>query len=180
MAIIRKIRSDSPFFGVLKKGDDLREINGNVVKDFLDYMFFSADMSDENGALSERPVSLTVIRKGRSLTFTETVFGGDLRLDFEDDLMDDQKVCHNKCVFCFIDQMPKNMRDTLYYKDDDFRLSLIYGNYITMTNLSDEDIDRIIRLRVSPFNISVHTTNPELRVKMMAESAGRENKREFE
>ncbi len=168
MAIIRKIRSDSPFFGVLKKGDDLREINGNAVKDFLDYMFFSADMSDENGALSERPVSLTVIRKGRSLTFTETVFGGDLRLDFEDDLMDDQKVCHNKCVFCFIDQMPKNMRDTLYYKDDDFRLSLIYGNYITMTNLSDEDIDRIIRLRVSPLNISVHTTNPELRVKMMA------------
>ena len=177
MAIIRKIRSDSPFFGVLKKGDDLREINGNVVKDFLDYMFFSADMSDENGALSERPVSLTVIRKGRSLTFTETVFGGDLRLDFEDDLMDDQKVCHNKCVFCFIDQMPKNMRDTLYYKDDDFRLSLIYGNYITMTNLSDEDIDNSSPCISLEYFRTYHKSRAS--GEDDGQSAGRENKREF-
>lgn len=168
MAIVKQVHSSSPFFKKVKRGDDLIKINGNIIKDFLDYMFFAFDIQDEDDEFISREISVSVIRKGKELTFTETVYSGDLSIDFEDDLMDNQKSCHNKCIFCFIDQMPKNMRETLYYKDDDFRLSLIYGNYITMTNLSDEDIDRIIQLRISPLNISVHTTNPELRVKMMA------------
>lgn len=168
MAFIKRVGSDSPFFKKIKKGDDLIKINGKVVGDFLDYMYFTSDLTDQNGDFIPQNISVTVNRNGKELTFTEYSDYGDLSIDFEDDLMDDQKSCHNKCIFCFIDQMPKNMRETLYYKDDDFRLSLIYGNYITMTNLSDSDIDRIIRYRISPLNISVHTTNPELRVKMMA------------
>ncbi|MEG1621358.1 MAG: DUF512 domain-containing protein, partial [Oscillospiraceae bacterium] len=92
----------------------------------------------------------------------------DLGLEFETYLMDKQHSCKNKCIFCFVDQMPKGMRDSLYFKDDDERMSFLFGNYITLTNLYDEDIERIIKMRISPVNISVHTTNPELRVKMMA------------
>ena len=91
-----------------------------------------------------------------------------LGLDFEDYLMDRQRSCKNKCIFCFIDQLPKGLRETLYFKDDDARLSFLMGNYITLTNLSEEDLARIIEMRISPINISVHTTDPELRVRMMA------------
>ncbi len=91
----------------------------------------------------------------------------DLGLDFETYLMDKEHCCKNKCIFCFIDQMPPNMRETLYFKDDDSRLGFLFGNYITLTNLDDEDIDRIIKMHLSPINVSVHTTNPRLRVEMM-------------
>lgn len=168
MAVIKDVFQYSPFKGKVKKGDDLIKINGKIIHDFLDYMYFSSEIADENGEIPPQEVEITVRRGKKLLTFKETVREGDLRLDFANYIMDDQKVCKNKCVFCFIDQMPKGMRPTLYYKDDDFRLSLIYGNYVTLTNLTDEELDRIISLRVSPLNISVHTTNPELRVKMMA------------
>lgn len=168
MAVIKQVHPYSPFFGKLKRGDDLIKINDRPVKDFLDYMFFESELRDEDGFGVSSDISVTVRRRSKELTFSETTDVGELFLEFENDLMDAQKACHNKCIFCFIDQMPPGMRETLYYKDDDFRLSLIYGNYITMTNLSDEDIDRIIRLRISPLNVSVHTTNPELRVRMMA------------
>ena len=91
----------------------------------------------------------------------------DLGLEFASYLMDEQKNCRNKCIFCFIDQLPKGLRETLYFKDDDARMSLLRGNYITLTNLSESEIERIIRLRISPINISVHTVDPELRVQMM-------------
>ena len=91
----------------------------------------------------------------------------DIGLEFETYLMDKQRSCKNKCVFCFVDQMPPGMRETLYFKDDDSRMSFLFGNYITLTNLTDGDIDRIIQMRISPVNISVHTTDPELRVRMM-------------
>ena len=91
----------------------------------------------------------------------------DLGLEFANSLLDEEKSCKNKCIFCFIDQLPKGMRETLYFKDDDARLSFLFGNYITMTNLSDDEIDRIIKYHMSPVNISVHTTNPELRKKML-------------
>ena len=168
MAVIQDVFQYSPFRGKVKKGDDLIRINGKIIHDFLDYMYFSSEIADENGEIPPQEVEITVRRGKKLLTFREVVREGDLRLDFANYIMDDQKVCKNKCVFCFIDQMPKGMRDTLYYKDDDFRLSLIYGNYVTLTNLTDEELDRIVSLRVSPLNVSVHTTNPELRVRMMA------------
>lgn len=168
MAVIKDVFQYSPFRGKVKKGDDLIRINGKIIHDFLDYMYFSSEIADEDGEIPPQEVEITVRRGKKLLTFKEIVREGDLRLDFANYIMDEQKVCKNKCVFCFIDQMPPGMRDTLYYKDDDFRLSLIYGNYVTLTNLTDEELDRIISLRVSPLNLSVHTTNPELRVRMMA------------
>lgn len=138
--------------------DILVSINGNEICDVLDYRFY----------LAERSVTLSVIRDGKAMRFEiRKSEYDDIGLDFETPLMDKKHSCKNKCVFCFIDQLPKGMRDTLYFKDDDSRLSFLHGNYITLTNLSESDIDRIIKMRISPVNISVHTTNPELRVKMM-------------
>ena len=91
----------------------------------------------------------------------------DLGIEFENGFMDDYRSCHNKCIFCFIDQNPPGMRESLYFKDDDSRLSFLQGNYITMTNMKDDDFERIIKFNLAPINISVHTTNPELRVKML-------------
>ena len=142
--------------GVLP-GDILLDINGNEINDVLDYRFY----------LTERVVKLKLRREN---DFTVTVEKGeyeDIGLGFETPLMDKKHACRNACVFCFIDQNPEGLRDTLYFKDDDSRLSFIHGNYITLTNMSDSDVDRIIKMRFSPINISVHTTNPELRVKMM-------------
>ena len=139
-------------------GDVLISINGREICDVLDYRFF----------LAERSILLKLSRDGAEY---ETVIKkqqyDDIGLDFETPLMDKKHSCENKCVFCFIDQLPKGMRKTLYFKDDDSRLSFLHGNYITLTNLHDKDIDRIIEMHISPVNISVHTTNPELRVKMM-------------
>ena len=139
-------------------GDILVSINGREINDVLDYRFY----------LAEEKILVCVERDGKRLEFKiKKKEYDDIGLDFETPLMDKKHSCENKCVFCFIDQLPKGLRESLYFKDDDSRLSFLHGNYITLTNLTDRDIDRIIEMHISPVNISVHTTNPELRVKMM-------------
>lgn len=138
-------------------GDLLESINGHTVKDVLDYMYYAA----------ETEVDLDIVRDGEKMEFhIDKDEYDDLGLEFDTFLMDSKQSCSNKCVFCFIDQMPPGMRETLYFKDDDARLSFLQGNYVTLTNLKQEDIDRIIQMKLN-INVSVHTTNPELRVKMM-------------
>lgn len=143
----------------LRAGQILLSIDGTSIRDVLDYKFYSYDaklvlkIQDEDGAVCDIPVHKHE--------------GEPLGLTFEHYLMDGMKQCSNKCVFCFIDQLPKGMRETLYVKDDDARMSFLMGNYISMTNLSEADVDRILRMHISPVNISVQTTNPELRVKML-------------
>ena len=143
----------------IRAGETLVSIDGQAVRDVLDYKFYSYDANlsvvirDEQGELR------TVYIRKRE--------GQDLGLTFETYLMDKPKHCANKCVFCFIDQLPKGMRDTLYFKDDDARLSFLLGNYISMTNLSDADVDRMIRMRISPVNVSVQVTEPECRKLML-------------
>ena len=139
-------------------GDILISINGRDINDVLDYRF---RLADENVTL--------LLHRGAELLEIKIKKGeyDDIGLEFETPLMDKKHRCENGCIFCFIDQNPSGMRDTIYFKDDDSRLSFLHGNYITLTNLSDADIDRIIEMRISPVNVSVHTTNPELRVKMM-------------
>lgn len=157
--IISKIEDNSPLKHRIRVGDTLLAINGKEVIDVLDYKFFGYDPE----------VSVTV-RTPDGLEHTVHVAkaeGQDLGLEFETYLMDKPRSCANNCVFCFIDQLPKGMRRTMYFKDDDARLSFLLGNYITMTNLSDREIQRICDLHISPINVSVHTTNPELRVKML-------------
>ena len=142
----------------IRTGDSLLSINGKEINDVLDYRFY----------LAEESVELLVLRDGQELSFRiRKKEYDDIGLDFETPLMDKKHSCENKCVFCFIDQLPKGMRSSLYFKDDDSRLSFLHGNYITLTNLKEKDIQRIIDMRISPVNVSVHTTNPELRVKMM-------------
>ena len=139
-------------------GDKLCTINGRAINDVLDYRFFLADTC----------VCLGLERDGEAVEVTiRKQEYDDIGLDFDTPLMDRKHSCENKCIFCFIDQLPKGMRSTLYFKDDDSRLSFLHGNFITMTNLRDSDIDRIIEMHISPVNVSVHTTNPELRVRMM-------------
>lgn len=142
----------------IEAGDVLLSINDREVTDVLDYRFF----------LTATEVKLTLTREGRpfEVTLRKREYD-DIGLDFETPLMDKKHACENKCIFCFIDQLPKGMRRTLYFKDDDSRLSFLHGNFITMTNLHEKDIHRIIEMHISPVNVSVHTTNPELRVKMM-------------
>ncbi len=138
-------------------GDILVSMNGHDVRDVLDYMFYAA----------ETQVQLVLERSGER--FERVICKDeydDLGLEFESYLMDQKMSCRNQCVFCFIDQMPPGMRKTLYFKDDDARLSFLQGNYVTLTNMTQEDIDRIIRMRLN-INVSVHTTNPELRCRMM-------------
>ena len=139
-------------------GDELLTINGKEIVDVLDYEFYVMDSRLE----------LTVKRGDTILTFqVEKDDDEPLGLGFETYLMDRQHHCRNNCVFCFIDQMPPGMRESLYFKDDDSRLSFLFGNYITLTNLSEHEVQRIIDMHISPINISVHTTNPELRCRMM-------------
>ena len=143
--------------GILKN-DILVSINGREINDVLDYRFH----------LANKNIDILVLRDNAELHFNIIKAEyDDIGLDFETPLMDKKHSCENKCIFCFIDQLPKGLRKTLYFKDDDSRLSFLHGNYITLTNLDDKDIDRIIEMRISPVNVSVHTTNPELRVKMM-------------
>ena len=140
-------------------GDDLLAVNGNAICDVLDYRFYTTEEKLKLLIRTAGGKQKTVkIKKGE----TE-----DLGLIFDTYLMDKHHSCKNKCIFCFIDQMPKGMRESLYFKDDDSRLSFLFGNYVTLTNLTDEDVDRIIKMHISPVNVSVHTMNPELRVKMM-------------
>ena len=141
-------------------GDTLLSINGNEIDDVLDYRFFSGE---EKLTLEYRD------QKGK-VRRCRVKNDGDIDnigLVFDTYLMDRQRSCRNKCIFCFIDQLPKGLRPSLYFKDDDSRLSFLFGNYITLTNLSEHDTERIIRFHISPINASVHTMNPELRVKMM-------------
>ena len=159
MVTITGVEKASPAakHGILP-GDILISINGHDINDVLDYRF----------RLTEKKITLLIHRGPdlKEITIKKDEYS-DIGLEFETYLMDKKHSCRNKCVFCFIDQLPKGMRDTLYFKDDDSRLSFLMGNYITLTNLSEEDVDRIIEMKTSPINVSVHTTNPELRVKMM-------------
>ena len=144
----------------ISAGDTLISINGNEINDVLDYRFY---LSEKKLKIAVRKPdgkeTVKVIRKDES---------EDIGLEFETYLMDKQHACRNKCIFCFVDQLPEGLRDSLYFKDDDSRLSFLFGNYITLTNLDDREADRIIKMHISPVNISVHTMNPELRVKIMA------------
>ncbi len=151
-------RSKAWWHGI-KAGDKLLEINQNSINDVLDYRFYVTD---------ERLTLLLETKSGKRRTVKiRNKQGGEIGLAFATYLMDKQRRCANNCIFCFIDQLPKGLRESLYFKDDDSRLSFFFGNYITLTNLGQKDIDRIIKMHISPINISVHTTNPELRVQMM-------------
>lgn len=143
----------------LVPGDALVEINHQEIQDIFDYQYM----------IEEEYIELLVRRENGEewLLEIEKDEDEDLGITFEQGLMDNYKSCTNKCIFCFIDQLPKGMRETLYFKDDDSRLSFLQGNYITLTNMKEKDIDRIIKYNLSPINISVHTTNPELRCEML-------------
>lgn len=144
----------------IEAGDELLEINGEELEDVFDYHY----------AINDEYIEM-LIRKPDGeewLLEVDKEYDEDMGIEFEQGLMDEYRSCSNKCMFCFIDQMPKGMRETLYFKDDDSRLSFLQGNYITLTNMKDKDIDRIIKYHLCPINISVHTTNPELRCKMLS------------
>lgn len=158
--IIDSVEKGSPAYKAgLKSGFTLLKLNGNEIMDVLDYRFYQnsekilVEFINEKGKIKHKKV------KKRE--------EDELGLGFQTYLMDKQRSCLNKCVFCFIDQLPKGMRESLYFKDDDSRLSFLFGNYITLTNITEHEVERIIKMHISPINISVHTTNPELRVKMM-------------
>lgn len=143
----------------IERGDILISANGEEIIDIIDYKYITTDefvtllIKKPDGELWELEI--------------EKEYAEDIGISFTNPLIDSAKSCSNKCIFCFIDQLPKGMRETLYFKDDDSRLSFLQGNFITLTNLSDKEIDRIIEYRISPVNVSVHTTNPELRKKML-------------
>jgi putative radical SAM enzyme (TIGR03279 family) len=142
----------------IEVGDVLLSINSQPVRDIIDYKFLICDeyveieIEKKNGEVWELEI--------------EKDYDEDLGVQFKEAILDRPRSCHNKCIFCFIDQLPKGMRETLYFKDDDSRLAFLQGNFVTLTNMSDGDIERIIQYKISPINVSVHTTNPELRVKM--------------
>lgn len=142
----------------IESGDILLSINSQSIKDIIDYKFLICDeyveleIQKADGEIWELEI--------------EKEYDEDLGVEFKETILDKPRSCHNKCVFCFIDQLPKGMRETLYFKDDDSRLAFLQGNFVTLTNMSEEDIERIIKYKISPINVSVHTTNPELRIKM--------------
>ncbi|MGL5434115.1 MAG: DUF512 domain-containing protein [Lachnospiraceae bacterium] len=142
----------------LEPGDRLLKINGNIIEDIFDYQYHVNNDS-----------MLMLVEKADGELWELEIENEyeDLGITFENGLMSDYKSCSNKCIFCFIDQMPPGMRETLYFKDDDSRLSFLQGNYVTLTNMKDKDIERIIKFKLAPINISVHTTNPELRSEML-------------
>jgi len=143
----------------IEPGDELLTVNNSEIMDYIDYKY----------QISDDMVILEIKKKDGEIweLEIEKEYDEDIGIVFENPLMDNIRVCSNKCIFCFIDQMPKGMRKTLYLKDDDTRLSFLYGNFITLTNLSDDEIDRIIKYRISPIKVSVHTTDSELRKYMM-------------
>ena len=143
----------------IESGDKLISINNNEIEDVFDYHFY----------VNDEYLTLLIEKKNGEEWELEIEKDNeeDLGIEFEQGLMDEYRSCRNKCMFCFIDQMPKGMRETLYFKDDDSRLSFLQGNYVTLTNMSDKDIDRIVRYHLEPINISFQTTNPELRCKML-------------
>lgn len=143
----------------IEPGDNILAVNDHPIEDIFDYQYL----------INDEYIELLVKKSDGEewLLEIEKDYDEDLGIVFENSLMDNYKSCYNKCIFCFIDQNPKGMRDTIYYKDDDSRLSFLQGNYITLTNMKDEDIDRIINYHLAPINISVHTTNPQLRCSML-------------
>lgn len=158
--VITDVPKGSPAY---KKGirplDTLVSIDGNDIMDVLDYRFYQNNSKIKVEFINKKgKIKLINIKKKEY---------EELGLEFETYLMDEKRSCKNKCVFCFIDQLPKGLRETLYFKDDDSRLSFLFGNYITLTNITEHEVERIIKMHISPINISVHTTNPELRVQMM-------------
>lgn len=143
----------------IEPGDNILAVNDHPIEDIFDYQYL---INDEYIEL--------LVRKSDGeewLLEIDKDYDEDLGIVFENSLMDNYKSCYNKCIFCFIDQNPKGMRDTIYFKDDDSRLSFLQGNYITLTNMKEKDIDRIINYHLAPINISVHTTNPKLRCSML-------------
>lgn len=158
--IIKEVMQDSIAWELgIEAGDRLITVNGQEIEDVFDYHFYVND--EELVILIEKP-------DGEEWELEiEKDYDEDLGIEFEQGLMDEYRSCRNRCIFCFIDQMPRGMRETLYFKDDDSRLSFLQGNYVTLTNMSDHDIDRIIRYHLEPINISFHTTNPELRCRML-------------
>lgn len=158
--IIQNVEAKSPAARArIQAGDTLLSINGREINDVLDYRFFIPD--------SKLSVTVKTAKgKERTVRIRKEPYA-ELGLVFDTYLMDKQRSCRNNCIFCFIDQLPKGMRDSLYFKDDDSRLSFLFGNYITLTNLTESDVERIIEMHISPINVSVHTTNPELRCQMM-------------
>ncbi len=158
--LIQDVESDSIAWELeIASGDKLVSVNGEVPRDIFDYQFM----------IHEEELLLVVEKVDGELWELEIEkdYQEDLGLVFEQSLMDDYQSCRNNCVFCFIDQMPSGMRDTLYFKDDDARLSFLQGNYITLTNMSDDDVRRIVKYHLEPINVSVHTMNPELRCEML-------------
>ena len=143
----------------IEPGDNILAVNDHPIEDIFDYQYL----------INDEYIELLVKKSDGEewLLEVEKDYDEDLGIVFENSLMDNYKSCYNKCIFCFIDQNPKGMRDTIYFKDDDSRLSFLQGNYITLTNMKDEDIDRIINYHLAPINISVHTTNPQLRCSML-------------
>lgn len=160
MTAIRSVDPRSPAHRAgVRAGETLTHINGHQIVDVLDYKFYSYDPRLEL-TLREADGSTRTLRLRKAE-------GQDLGLEFETYLMDRARSCANNCIFCFVDQMPPGMRPSLYFKDDDARLSFLMGNYLTLTNLSQREIRRIIDLRISPINVSVHTTDPVLRAEML-------------
>lgn len=165
MTVIRSIDAHSPAQKAgIKAGETLKQVNGHRIVDVLDYKFYTYD--PKLVLLLEKPDG-----KERTVKVRKQE-GEELGLNFETYLMDKARCCANRCIFCFVDQLPKGMRETLYFKDDDARLSFLMGNYITLTNLSERELDRIVELRVSPINISVHATEPELRAMLLGHRNG--------
>ncbi len=159
MVIIKGVEKGSPAHkaGILS-GDKLISIGGNAINDGLDYRFYA----------TESFLDLVLERDGKELLINvKKGIYEELGAEFDTYLIDEHKRCRNNCIFCFIDQNPKGMRESIYFKDDDERLGFLYGNYVTLTNLKDEDVARIIKMHISPVNVSVHTMNPALRCTMM-------------
>ena len=142
----------------IKPGDVLVSVNSHEINDVLDYRFY----------IKEEKLTLALVSNGKAKkVHLRKDEDDDLGLEFDSYLMDRQHRCTNRCIFCFVDQMPPGMRETLYFKDDDSRMSFLFGSYVTLTNLTEHDVSRLIEMHISPVNVSVHTMNPELRVKMM-------------
>lgn len=157
--LIKDVIKSSPAYKKgLQAGDTLIKISGHEITDFLDYQFYTKDSK----------ISVVFQRDGKTkAVWIKKSEDEDLGLEFETYLMDKERRCRNKCIFCFIDQNPQGMRESIYFKDDDSRLSFLFGNYITLTNLSERDVEKIIEMHISPVNVSVHTMNKQLRVHMM-------------
>ena len=158
--IVKSVIKGSPAYKIgMREGDTLVNLSGNEIMDVLDYRFYQNN--DKMTVEYINSKGKIISKKLKKKEYEE------LGLEFETYLMDKKHSCRNKCIFCFIDQLPKGLRESLYFKDDDSRLSFLFGNYITLTNITEHEVDRIIKMHISPVNISVHTTDPELRVKMM-------------